>query len=161
MIKIQVVIKFFFQNHDFQLTDSKSNMNLAHCARRQNCKFLGERGYRLHLAESRLDSFGSAAQYMFYIHKHKWPYLFDLYSLYFLRFGKVRNASPQSAVTRSLGSFLRMTTKRPVSMKGLPRQLCHGPWPFSHGPWQSLFGVALWLEQDVSSSSAGNSRATE
>ena len=36
-------------------------------------------------------------------------------------FQKSRNASPQSTVTRSLGSFLRMTTRRLVSTKGLRR----------------------------------------
>ena len=34
-------------------------------------------------------------------------------------FQKSRNASPKSTVTRLLGSFLRMTTRRPVPMKGL------------------------------------------
>ena len=38
-------------------------------------------------------------------------------------FQKSRNASPQSTVARSLGSFLRMTTKRTVSTKGL-LQVC-------------------------------------
>ena len=36
-------------------------------------------------------------------------------------FQKSRNASPPSTVTRLLGSFLRMTTRRHVSTKGLRR----------------------------------------
>ena len=36
-------------------------------------------------------------------------------------FQKSRNTLPQSTVTWSLGSFLRMTTRRPVSTKGLRR----------------------------------------
>ena len=40
---------------------------------------------------------------------------------YFLRVKKNRTALPQSMVTRSLGSFLRMTTRRVVSTKGLNR----------------------------------------
>ena len=48
----------------------------------------------------------------------------------------------------------------PVPTKGLPRQLCQGPWPIGHGPWQSCLGIGPSLTRNVSSS-AGNSRATE
>ena len=39
-------------------------------------------------------------------------------------FPKSRNALPQSTVTPSLESFLRMTTRCPVSTKGLHRVCC-------------------------------------
>ena len=53
-------------------------------------------------------------------------------------FHKSRYALPQSTVTRSLVSFLRMTMRRPVPTKGLRRvssARAHG-----HGPWQTWQG---------------------
>jgi len=55
---------------------------------------------------------------------------------YFLRLKKSRNALPQCTVTRSLGSILRMATRRLVSTKGL-RQVssarAHGGQAMDHG----------------------------
>ena len=58
-------------------------------------------------------------------------------------FHKSRNASSQSTVTWSLGSFLRMTTRHPMSTKGLRRADEAGP----------------SLARDVEEASAGNGRA--
>ena len=63
-----------------------------------------------------------------------------LIHIYFLLppFQKSRNASPQSTVTGSLGSFLRMTTRRPFSMKG--QRLVSSARAHGHWPWQSWWG---------------------
>ena len=67
-------------------------------------------------------------------------------------FQKSRNASPQSTVTRSLGSFFRMTMRRPISTKGL----CRVSSARAHGRADETGPSLAW---DVKEASAGNVRA--
>jgi len=74
-------------------------------------------------------------------------------------FIKSRDTSPKSKVTRSLGSFLRITTRRLVSTKGPSRvssARAHGRWAMGHGRADE---AGPSLERDVEEASAGNGRA--
>ena len=77
-----------------------------------------------------------------------------LIHIYFLLppFQKSRNASPQSTVTGSLGSFLRMTTRSPVLTMGLHRVSSAR----AHGRADE---AGPSLSRDVEQASAGNGRA--